>query len=152
MHMAVRAGKGCEERMRDRMNQWKRKLQQFMIGRYGVDQLTRFLNGCVVLLLVVNLFVRTQIFYSLAVALLILTYYRMFSRNISARFKENERYLGFRFRATECLKKWRFRADQARRFHIYKCPGCGQKIRIPRGKGRISIHCPKCHTDFIKRS
>ncbi len=134
------------------MSEWKRKLQQFMIGRYGPDQLTRFLDGCIIVLLMVNLFVRTRILYSLAVVLLILTYYRIFSRNISARFRENERYLRYRFQVTEWLKKWRFRADQARKFHIYKCPECGQKIRIPRGKGRISIHCPKCHTDFIKRS
>lgn len=134
------------------MSEWRRKLQQFMIGRYGTDQLTHFLNICVVVLLAVNLFARTRILYSLAVVLLIVAYYRMFSRNISARFQENERYMRYRFQVTECLKKWRFRADQARRFHIYKCPGCGQKIRIPRGKGKISIHCPKCHTDFIKRS
>lgn len=134
------------------MKEWKRKLQQFMIGRYGADSLTHFLNGCIVVLLVANLFVRTRILYSLALVLLIFVYYRMFSRNISARFKENERYMRYRFQVTECVKRWRFRADQARRFHIYKCPGCGQKIRIPRGKGRISIHCPKCHTDFIKRS
>ncbi|MDO4328171.1 MAG: hypothetical protein Q4C66_02405 [Lachnospiraceae bacterium] len=134
------------------MSEWRRKLQQFMIGRYGADQLTHFLNACVVVLLAVNLFARTRILYSLAVVLLIVAYYRMFSRNISARFQENERYMRYRFQVTECLKKWRFRADQARRFHIYKCPGCGQKIRIPRGKGKISIHCPKCHTDFIKRS
>ncbi|MDO5551408.1 MAG: hypothetical protein Q4F76_09560 [Lachnospiraceae bacterium] len=134
------------------MDEWRRKLQQFMIGRYGTDQLNHFLNVCMVVLLAVNLFVRTGILYSLAVVLLIISYYRMLSRNISARFQENERYMRYRFRVTECLKKWRFRADQARKFHIYKCPGCGQKIRIPRGKGKISIHCPKCHTDFIKRS
>lgn len=134
------------------MNEWRRKLQQFMIGRYGTDQLNQFLNICVVVLLAVNLFVRTRIFGGLALVLWGWTFYRMYSRNISARFQENERYMRYRFQVTEALKKWRFRADQARKFHIYKCPGCGQKIRIPRGKGKISIHCPKCHTDFIKRS
>ncbi|MDO5418142.1 MAG: hypothetical protein Q4F29_13145 [Lachnospiraceae bacterium] len=134
------------------MSEWRRKFQQFMTGRYGADQLTRFLNGCIIVLLIINLFARTQILYWLAVALLCYCYFRMFSRNISARFKENERYMGYRFRVMEAWKKWKFKAEQTWKYHIYKCPSCGQKIRIPRGKGKISIHCPKCHTDFIKRS
>lgn len=134
------------------MDKWRRKFQQFMAGRYGADPFSRFLSGCIVALLVVNLFVRTHILYWLAVILLIYTYYRMFSRNISTRFKENERYMGYRFRVSEAFKKWKFKAEQARKYHIYKCPSCGQKIRIPRGHGKVSIHCPKCHTDFIKKS
>ena len=66
------------------MDKWGRKFQQFMAGRYGADPFSRFLSGCIVALLVVNLFVRTHILYWLAVILLIYTYYRMFSRNISA--------------------------------------------------------------------
>lgn len=134
------------------MSEWKRKFQQFMIGRYGVDQLSRFLNVCIIALLTINIFTRGHILYWLAIGLFIYSYYRMFSKNISARLKENEMFLRYRFHAVEEWKKWKFKAEQAKKYHIYKCPGCGQKIRIPRGKGRISIHCPKCHTDFIKKS
>lgn len=123
-----------------------------MTGRYGADQFSRFLSGCIVVILVINLIIRTKALYWLAVILLIYDYYRMFSRNISARFKENQWYMGWRFRVTEAAKKWKFKLEQARKYHIYRCPNCGQKIRIPRGHGRVSIHCPKCHTDFIKRS
>lgn len=134
------------------MDRWRQKLQHFMIGRYGVDQLARFLSGCILVLLLCSLVLRTHILYWAALALLVYSYFRMFSRNISARFRENERYLRWRFQATEQVKRRRDQAVQAWKYHIYKCPGCGQKIRIPRGKGRISIHCPKCHRDFIKRS
>ncbi len=134
------------------MEKWRRRFRQFMMGRYGADQLSRFLGGWVVALLIINLIVRTRVLYWLAVILLLYSYYRMFSRNISARFKENERYMRFRFQVSELWKKWKFRAEQARQYRIYKCPSCGQKIRIPRGHGKVSIHCPKCHTDFIRRS
>lgn len=138
--------------MKRHWDEWKRRWQQFMIGRYGVDAFARFLNLCIILLLVVNLFLRTRIFYWMAVVLLAYCYFRMFSKNISARFRENERYMGLRFQVEEQIKRRNFQVRQMMKYHIYRCPGCGQKIRIPRGKGRISIHCPKCHTDFIKRS
>ncbi len=138
--------------MKQHWNEWKRRWQQFMIGRYGVDQFARFLNVCIILLLAVNLFLRTHILYWMAVVLLVYSYYRMFSKHISARFQENEWYLRLRFRMEEKAKRWDYQIRQMIKYHIYRCPGCGQKIRIPRGKGRISIHCPKCHKDFTKRS
>lgn len=134
------------------LDQWKRKMQQFMIGRYGADPLSRFISFCMIALLAVNLFVRNGILYWIAVLLLGICYYRMFSKNIGARFRENERYLNLRFRVSEGWKRRKYYIGQLKEYHIYKCPGCGQKIRIPRGRGRVSIHCPKCNTDFIKRS
>ncbi|MCI8295298.1 MAG: hypothetical protein HFG22_05345 [Lachnospiraceae bacterium] len=134
------------------MREWKEKLQRFMIGRYGTDQLARFLSGCILVLLILNLFIRDRILYWLALALLSYCYFRMFSKNISARLRENAVYLRWRSQVTEKLKKWKAQAVQAWKYHIYRCPGCGQKIRIPRGRGKVSIHCPKCHTDFIRRS
>ncbi len=66
------------------MREWKEKLQRFMIGRYGTDQLARFLSGCILVLLILNLFIRDRILYWLALALLSYCYFRMFSKNISA--------------------------------------------------------------------
>lgn len=129
----------------------KDKLQRFMIGRYGADELTRFLLGVTMVLIVLDLFVHIYLVY-LGGLCLIYCYYRMLSRNISRRFKENQVYLNLRFKVKEGFKSRKLQLTQIRRYHIYKCPHCGQKIRIPRGKGKISIHCPKCSTDFIKRS
>ena len=102
------------------MREWKEKLQRFMIGRYGTDQLARFLSGCILVLLILNLFIRDRILYWLALALLSYCYFRMFSKNISARLRENAVYLRWRSQVTEKLKKWKAQAVQAWKYHIYR--------------------------------
>ena len=89
---------------------------------------------------------------TLGLAAIIYTYFRIFSRNIQQRYAENQKFL-------QMTSKFRFRFNkekdlmkQRKTHHIYSCPGCGQKIRIPKGKGKIEIECPKCHTKFVKRS
>ena len=134
------------------MKQLREKLQKFMIGRYGVDPLNRFIMWAVIVLIFLNLFLRWDVLFFLEIIGLVWCYFRMFSKNYPAREKENRVYMRVRLKVTDFLNKWKFRFQQARQYHIYKCPGCGQKIRIPRGKRRVSIHCPKCGTDFIKKS
>ena len=138
------------------MNRFREKLQRFMIGRYGMDQLGRFLFGVLCVLVVLNLFIRFGplglLVNALELAVIILLYFRMFSRNVNRRWQENQAYLRMQFYVSEYFKKLRFRFSEGRKYRIFKCPSCGQKVRIPRGHGRVSIHCPKCGTDFIKRS
>ena len=138
------------------MNRFREKLQRFMIGRYGMDQLGRFLFKVLCVLVVLNLFVRFGVL-ALAVnvlelAVIVLLYFRMFSKNVNRRWQENQAYLRMQFYVSEYLKKLRFRFTEGRKYRIFKCPGCGQRVRIPRGHGKVSIHCPKCGTDFIKKS
>ena len=108
------------------------------------------------LLVVLNLFVRFGVL-ALAVnvlelAVIVLLYFRMFSKNVNRRWQENQAYLRMQFYVSEYFKRLRFRFTEGRKYRIFKCPGCGQKVRIPRGHGKVSIHCPKCGTDFIKKS
>ncbi|HIS26171.1 MAG TPA: hypothetical protein IAA57_04595 [Candidatus Pullilachnospira intestinigallinarum] len=132
------------------MNQWRDKLIRFMTGRYGVDDLGKAtLAGAIVLLVLAMLF-RSSLLNLLALALIVYGYFRILSRNISARYEENQKYLRLRSRVLGGLKGQRTGAD--RTMKVFRCPTCGQKVRVPRGKGRISIHCPKCNTDFIKRT
>ena len=134
----------------------REKWVRFMQGRYGAygaDRLTRFLLIAWLVLFVALSFIRIVAVRLLPVLVLVYMYYRLMSRNIPARYKENETYL----RLTAAL---RTRLNGMRRgkiqgqnaFHVYDCPNCAQKIRIPSGKGRIMVHCPRCSNEFLKVS
>lgn len=134
----------------------KDKLNKFMQERYGVDQFAKFTLGVALFLIVVGSFIRRnaagEILDLVGLVLIIYTYYRIFSKNISVRYAENQKYLGCTRKARERFNKEKNMMAQRKTHHIYSCPGCGQKIRIPRGKGqKVEIECPKCHQKFIKR-
>lgn len=129
-------------------------MQRFMEGRYGADQLSRTLTYVVLVLLVLCLFSRSMLLELVAVGLLVYNYFRIFSRNYSARSKENQKYLEA---VASVKRKWSSFVNvnrQRKDFHIYVCPNknCRQKIRVPKGKGKIQVTCPKCGTQFIKKS
>lgn len=130
----------------------KEKIRKFMMGRYGSDQLNSFLLGTALVLLVIELFTRSWICNILVLVLLILSYYRMLSKNHQKRYEENQKYLGYFRKVSYHLERQKNLFQQRKTHHIYTCPSCRQKIRIPRGKGRIQIHCPKCGHEFIKKS
>ena len=122
-----------------------------MSGRYGFDQLNGFL--CILSLILVVLGAWFSGFlYWLGLALLLWCYYRIFSRNIQKRYAENMKYLSLQNQAKDWLARQKLRFDQRKVYRYFKCPHCKQSIRVPRGRGRISITCPKCGTSFIKKS
>ena len=134
----------------------KEKIGRFMAGRYGNDKLNQFMMAVFLGCAVLNLFVRnayaSTVLNSWECLLILLVYIRMFSRNISKRYAENQKYLALENRLRRFFGQKRYLMKQRKEYHIYKCPGCKQKIRIPRGKGKISIRCPKCGEEFIKNS
>ena len=134
------------------MNNIREKLIRFMQGRYGTDQFSRFLLGVAVACLVLSLFIHSRIWSLLILLLIVYCYFRMFSRNIQKRYAENQKYLqltgGIRGKWAVFLRDWKDRKTH----RIYKCPGCGQKIRIPKGHGRVEIRCPRCRTQFVRKS
>ena len=135
---------------------WRNKFTNFMYARYGVDQFSRFIILIVFILCVLSMFIRTQILSLLILVLIVFTYYRMFSKNIYKRAAENEKYLQFisRFKRKNGSTTYNNtqNAEQKKYYKYFKCPGCSQKIRIPRGHGKIEIKCPKCNTKFIRKS
>ena len=128
------------------------KIYRFMQGRYGTDDFYKFLFWVALIGIVINWFFKSQLLSFAVTLILVYAMYRVLSKNHSARYAENQRYL-------QATAKIRYRFDQQKKLmeerkyhHIYTCPKCRQKIRIPKGKGKIMIRCPKCHYEFQKRS
>lgn len=140
-------------------NDFRSRFQQFMRGRYGMDQLGQFLSVVAVILIFVNFFIVSPILWWAVAVLIVLLYYRMFSRNVAKRYQENQRYSelasgvrGWFSDIRDRITHHKQMHDPQTGYHIYRCPRCHQKIRIPRGKGHIMVKCPKCQFEFHKKS
>lgn len=123
-----------------RIGDWFRN---FMLGRYGSDKLNIFLLiAGVVLVLLGSILSRwfqwASILSLLCYVPLIWCIFRMYSRNIEARRRENAAFLNF------------FAHLKDRDHRYFHCPKCRQTVRVPRGRGKINIRCPKCGERFIK--
>ena len=134
------------------------KFNKFMQGRYGVDDLSRFTMGAALVLIILTMFVNIvnrsvgSVLDFLGIVAIVYAYFRIFSRDIQKRYEENQKYLAMTSKFRLRFNKEKNLMKQRKTHYIYNCPGCGQKIRIPKGKGKIEIDCPKCHTKFVKRS
>lgn len=129
----------------------REKLQRFMMGRYGNDRFNQFLMIVALILMVVSMF-GPNIFYTLALGLMIYAYYRMFSRQTAKRAAENRWYWQKEMKVRSWLQLRKRDIAQRKDYHIYKCPNCKQKLRVPRGRGKIAIRCRRCGTEFIRKS
>ena len=127
-------------------------MMQFMQGRYGADQMGQMLSAVSMVFLIISLFSRNKGWFLLALIGIVYNYFRMFSKNISKRYAENQKYLTMTAGIRRKLASWKSQLAQRKIYHIYRCPGCKQKIRVPRGRGKIEIRCPKCNTRFVKKS
>ena len=134
------------------MDKFKDKMMRFMQGRYGTDDFYKFLFWVALIGIVINWFFKSQLLSFAVTLILVYAMYRVLSKNHSARYAENQRYL----QATAKIRYWfdqqKKLMEERKYHHIYTCPKCRQKIRIPKGKGKIMVRCPKCHYEFQKRS
>lgn len=118
--------------------------RRFMQGRYGNDKLNTVI---LIVGLIVSLLQLLMPIPTLRLACMLLSYglliwamFRMLSRNTYKRYEENRKYLRFLDR----------RKDKAHKY--FDCPRCRQSVRVPKGKGKIAITCPKCKEKFIKKT
>lgn len=129
-------------------------LRRMMYGRYGSDQMSYgILVGCVLCVVFARI-TDWSIFGFLNLLLFALCFFRILSRNITARARENEMFLAkwnpLKEKLLGLLSLSPAGGDANHRF--YRCPGCKSKLRVPRGRGKITITCPHCHAEFIKKT
>ena len=126
-------------------------LRKFMAGRYGNDQLNLGLMITYLVFYLISVITRWNIFYWIALVLVIVSIFRCLSRRIDQRRAENTRYLQLIRPLQRKAKNFYARAKD-REHRYFKCPNCKQQMRVPRGKGRITVHCRSCGTTFEEKS
>ncbi len=131
--------------MRSFFERLRWKLQLFMRGRNGVDELNRILTYAMLIVYVISLFTGSTILYYISFTGLIYITYRMLSKNLYVRREENRKFLTW-------METTRIRFEQRKDYKIFKCKGCGRNIRVPRGKGKIEVTCPMCGRKTIHRT
>lgn len=140
------------DRMRQLGYQMQLRMARFFYGRNGFDNLARACNLAAIVLLIINVFAQSMIIYLLWVVLFGYSVFRVYSKNIPKRYAENQKFLTM----TEVPRKYfklltlQWRDRSVSRYYI--CKSCHQQIRVPKGKGRIEIRCPKCGERFIKKT
>ncbi len=159
----------------------KERFFRFMRGRYGVDALGRFLIYCGLILALINMLFHNIVIAIISVVIWCFAYFRMFSRDIYRRSNENNRYLSAKASVTGGIRNFWHRIRQKLsngtinnaqngsgsyssrcnsfsgncyevQYKVFKCPKCKQKLRVPRGKGKIRIICRRCTHEFIRRT
>ena len=135
----------------------KDKLIRFMQGRNGVDNFSRFLCFIAFIILVIDIFLRFLPLTIIGFAVFTYGYYRILSKNIYKRVAENRWYLDkkeriLHFFGNQQNKRLNNDSKYDNLYKVFVCPRCGQKLRVPKGKGRIEITCKRCGDCFIKRS
>jgi hypothetical protein len=128
-----------------------------MYGRYGSDQLSTFLFVLYIVLLVFQMIFRGtavgSVLMLVSYAVVLIYFFRTFSRNIYRRQMENQKFMQAWNPVKNYFKFWKMRFDERNGVKkLFRCPKCHQTIRVPKGKGKIAITCPKCRFEFIKRT
>ena len=124
------------------------RMYRFMYGRNGVDELSKALLVVYVILLLINVFLRSWILSLATLAVATYMLFRIFSRNVYRRRRENQWYYK-RYNRVRSFFRLRKSKWRDRKTHIYrKCPQCKNNLRLPKIKGRHTVNCPCCHNRF----
>ena len=119
-------------------------LRNFMVGRYGTDKLNMVILSAGLVVCLVSTFIDSAkvnlLLTAVSYGLMIWAISRCLSRNTYKRYQENRKYLQILDRVKD------------REHRYYDCPKCRQRVRVPRGKGKISITCPRCKEKFVRKT
>ena len=127
---------------------WQRRLMEWLRGRQGPDDLAVFSVNLAIVIVLVNVFARTGWLGWVGLALVAYAMFRIQSRNLGARARENEAFLRALGPARPWVQNPRAAWAELRAYKHVRCSSCRQRVRVPRGKGRLRVTCPRCKTKF----
>lgn len=140
------------------LNNLGNKFRIFMQGRYGSDQLNLALLIVSIVLSFFVPFIRVPFVGLISYIPLIFCIYRMLSKNISKRYEENRKFMNFWHPIWQNILRLKNKSSKQlarlkdKDHKYYTCPNCKKTLRVPKGRGKIRITCPKCHQEFSKRT
>lgn len=153
----------------------------FMKDRNGADELTTAMGFAGMALALIGSLASIKALSWFGLAAVLLAIARAISKNLEARRRENDKYLEFiaklpfslpraasssaggrkaastarsakaddlKRQARTAKKMWKERKTKS----FLKCPTCGTTLAVPKGKGKLIVTCPKCHTKMETRS
>ena len=127
----------------------KYKIAAFFAGRNGYDALAKRALWSSVILMLLSSFIPVDwlgsTVYAVSMAGVIYSWFRMFSKDLDKRQKENQAFL-----TRQNQRKLRWQQRKTHRF--YRCPQCKTVLRVPKGKGKINIACKTCGNHFVKNT
>ena len=140
------------------LSMFREDMRYVMSRRCGLDELNNFIMLIGFIFVVIALFTHKWIFVLIGGVLVVLCYIRVFSTKLDKRRAENDfymRYMGKAVRFVDYIKlivKMKIRSIRDKEYVYFVCSSCKQVIRVPKGKNKVSVRCPKCSATFIKRT
>lgn len=128
------------------------RLRKFFYGRHGMDQLGIALFIIYIALAVISSILGSLLLYILSFALFGYVIFRILSRNNVIRTAENTKFLYGWYNFKNKWRLWIQRMRDRKDYRYFACPNCRQKVRVPKGKGKVNITCPKCGNKFIRKT
>ncbi len=130
----------------------KNKIINFLRTRYGIDQFSGFLTWGGIAFMLVGGLTKIGVIYYIGMVLFIWGYFRILSKNHAKRAAENAWFLNKTAGIRAGFKRLKKNKQAGKDHKVYSCKNCHQMIRVPKGRGKIEIRCPKCGNKFIKKT
>lgn len=140
-----------KSRIKNWLNKFHRKTRSWMTGRYGPDRLSLHICALSCAVMLVGVFTLSPVLAAVATALMLLAVARICSKNLKRRFAELDSYEKLLIRLSDWAFLQKIRWRDRKTYRYYRCK-CGKILRVPKGKGRIGISCPECHSTYIKKT
>lgn len=138
--------------MKDWMIRNALRMQKWMIGRYGTDELSIFLLRLALIIMLISIVPALRILDVLGWVLAGISIYRICSKKITARARERDMYMRVAGRITPRISVYKRMWRERKTHRYYRCPSCKTMVRVPKGKGKIEITCTKCRHKIIRKS